>query len=208
MDYSYIKNTPAWLVILIVTIIFVSILPLLNLFIVGYNSLDITFNNKFNLEKLGQFGDFFGGHTAAFTGSASLIVVLFFTFHQAKQQVEFFQTQQLENKKLSERDLFLQGINVITQWDIASPGCDQCMRLLDYYSRLALNSKDTELLLILNTIITHKIRENLKGKNGSFKKTNYPFACKAVEEIGVIRREEGLRLKDEARKQPSDLSTP
>ncbi len=61
------------------------------------------------------------------------------------------------------------------------------MRLLDYYCRLALVSEDRELLLLLNTVITAKIRQNLEGKNGSFRVTNYPYACKAIEKIRPLR---------------------
>ncbi len=74
------------------------------------------------------------------------------------------------------------------------------MRLLDYYSRLALKSSDEELLLILNTVVTAKIRENLQGKNGSFKQTNYQFACEALQRIATIRKEEGLAKTAERKK--------
>lgn len=152
------------------------------------------------LEQLGQTGDFLGGHTAAFSGALSLAVVLFFTFHQSKQQSEHFHTQREEERSHAERVFFLDGINLITQWDISAPGCDQCMRLLDYYSRLALKSQDEELLLILNTVVTAKIRENLQGKNGSFKQTNYQFACEALQRIATIRKEEGLARTAERKK--------
>lgn len=57
------------------------------------------------------------------------------------------------------------------------------MRLLDYYGRLALISEDRELLLLLNTVITAKIRENLEGKNGSFKVRNYHMQVKRLKEF-------------------------
>jgi uncharacterized membrane protein len=170
-------------------------IPLLNLIYIGGRNLEFAYKGDLSLSSLGQLGDFFGGHTAAFAGSMSLLVVLFFTFHQAKQQSQFFQVQQSETARHSHRDFFLQGVNLITQWDIASPGCDQCLRLLDYYGRVALVSEDRELLLILNTVITAKIRGNLQGQNGSFKRTNYPYACEAMDEIAALRKEDGLATK-------------
>lgn len=75
------------------------------------------------------------------------------------------------------------------------------MRLLDYYSRVALKSINRdELLLILNTVITAKIRQNLQGKNGKFKVTNYAYACTAIQIIGKIRETDVRRHKN--------LSTP
>ncbi|KRG40682.1 hypothetical protein ARC20_12730 [Stenotrophomonas panacihumi] len=65
------------------------------------------------------------------------------------------------------------------------------MRLLDYYSRLALRSDDEELLLLLNTVVTAQLRKNLEGKNGSFKSTNYAFACEAIERIRPLRERDG-----------------
>ena len=123
------------------------------------------------------------------------MVVLFFTFHQAKQQRAFFFRQQADASKAAERQFLLDGINLITQWDIKSPGCDQCMRLLDYYGRLALQSEDRELLLLLNTVITAQIRGNLEGKNGSHKVTNYPYACEAIEKIRPLREADARSQK-------------
>jgi predicted SprT family Zn-dependent metalloprotease len=98
------------------------------------------------------------------------------------------------------RNFFLEGVNQITQWDIASPGCDQCMRLLDYYGRVALQADDRELLLILNTVITAKIRQNLQGQNGSYKQTNYPYACEALEQIKPLREADGRAQTERKRK--------
>lgn len=172
-----------------------SIFPVSNLIFLGIGNLQLGLNDQISMAELGQLGDFFGGHTAAFTSTLSLLVVLFFTHHQAQQQADFFQKQRNEENLRTSRSFFLEGVGLITQWDIASPGCDQCLRLLDYYSRLAIKSGDGELLLILNTVITAQIRANLQGKNGSFKKTNYPFACEALELIAESRKREGLALK-------------
>ena len=191
MRYEYGTNTPRWLKIVLAVTGLLAIVPIANLVVMGYRHLSFSYTGDLSLTSLGQLGDFFGGHTAAFAGSTSLLVILFFTFHQARQQSQFFEEQQREASLRSERNFFLQGIDLITQWDLASPGCDQCMRLLDYYGRMALASKDRELPLILNTVITAKIRENLEGKNGSFRRTNYPYACEVIGKIAVLREEDG-----------------
>jgi len=195
MRYDYSKNTPTWMMWALGLTVVLAAMPLLNLAFMGFRNLEFAYSGEVTLSGLGQLGDFFGGHTAAFAGSMSLLVLLFFTFHQARQQGHLFEVQQRETARHSQRDFFLQGINLITQWDIASPGCDQCLRLLDYYGRLALASEDRELPLILNTVITAKIRENLQGQNGGFKRTNYPYACEAMEKIAALRKEDGLAAK-------------
>ncbi|KAB0563660.1 hypothetical protein C9383_22875 [Pseudomonas palleroniana] len=187
MEYKYFNKTPLWMIVLVSTVGVFALIPIANLLIVGYNNLTLGVQTGLSLSELGQMGDFFGGHTSAFSGALSLIVVLFFTFHQAKQQREFFLAQKAEAAQNSDRQFFLDGINLVTQWEMKSSGADQCMRLLDYYSRLALESADRELLLILNTVITAQIRKNLEGKNGSFRATNYPYACEAVEKIRTLR---------------------
>lgn len=198
--YEFWKKSPWSLRIAIGAVGLFALFPLLNLLALAFTNLKLGLGVQLTYEQLGQTGDFFGGHTAAFSGTLSLAVVLFFTFHQYKQQSEHFHTQRNEEQLHAERVFFLTGINLITQWDISQPGCDQCMRLLDYYSRLALKSKDEELFLILNTVVTAKIRQNLQGKNGSFRKTNYPFACEALEHIATIRKKEGIKRSEERKK--------
>ncbi|MEN4547477.1 hypothetical protein [Pantoea agglomerans] len=195
MRYNYLKETPRWMIFLLLVVSLFAIVPILNMIVIGYQNLTISFSPRLDLTQLGQFGDFFGGHTSAFAGSLSLVVVLFFTFHQSKQQRVFFLSQQADTLRTTDRQFFLEGINLITQWDIKAPGCDQCMRLLDYYGRLALISENRELLLLLNTVITAKIRENLEGKNGSFKVTNYPYACEAIEKIRPLREADARAQK-------------
>ena len=195
MRYEYAKNTPRWLKLVLALTGLLAILPLANLAFMGIRNLKFGYTGELGLGSLGQLGDFFGGHTAAFAGSLSLLVVLFFTFHQARQQSQFFEEQQRDASARAEREFFLQGINLITQWDLASPGCDQCLRLVDYYGRIALSSRDRELPLILNTVITAKIRENLNGKNGSFRRTNYPYTCEVMEKIALLREEDGRAAK-------------
>jgi len=194
MKYPYLKNTPQLMIIAIALVAIFSVIPLANLIVLGLKNLTVRSSEK-SLAELGQFGDFFGGHTSAFTGSISLIVIIFFTFHQSKQQEMFFEKQAADSKNTSDRQFFLNGINLITQWDLSSPGCDQCMRLLDYYGRLALASNDRELLLMLNTVITAEVKKNLEGKNGSFKSTNYPYACEAIDRIKVLREEDSRAQK-------------
>lgn len=198
MRYDYLKETPRWMLVLFVVVGIFAILPIGSLIVFAYkklSSINFSLPPGLNLSQLGQLGDFFGGHTSAFAGSLSLVVVLFFTFHQAKQQRAFFLSQKADVSRTADRQYFLDGINLITQWDITSPGCDQCMRLLDYYGRLALQSEDRELLLLLNTVITAKIRQNLEGKNGSFKVTNYPYACEAIERIRPLREADARAQK-------------
>lgn len=206
MHYDYSTNTPTWMKWGLGLTGVLAIVPLLNLLYLGTQNLEFAYKGEISLTGLGQVGDFFGGHTAAFAGSMSLLVVLFFTFHQAKQQSQFFEVQQRESTRHTERNFFLQGINLITQWDIASPGCDQCLRLLDYYGRIALASTDRELPLILNTVITAKIRENLLGQNGSFKRTNYPYACDVMDKIAALRKEDGLASKAKRSERKDDAS--
>jgi len=159
------------------------------------------------LSELGQLGDFFGGHTAALVGSLTLLAVLFFSYHSGKQQQQFFERQSEDTQRLAQRQYFLDGLNVIAQWDLKSPGCDQTMRLLDYYARVALDATDEELLLLLNTVITAEVRRNLEGKKGTFKSTNYPFACEALERIGPLRERDGRAQRERRRNDPNP-STP
>lgn len=80
MKYSYSKETPWWLIITIVIFLRLAIAPLANLMIIGSENLDFGHSKNLKMEALGQLGDFFGGHTAAFTGSLSLVLVLFLLF--------------------------------------------------------------------------------------------------------------------------------
>lgn len=131
MKYPYLKNTPLPIGVALALVVLFSFIPLINLIILCFDSLTVGFSKK-TLTELGQFGDFFGGHTAAFTGSLSLVVITFFTFHQSKQQEIFFdhqskqQTEFFEKQVIdSKRQIFIDGITLITQWDITSSGYDQ-----------------------------------------------------------------------------------
>jgi hypothetical protein len=93
MRYNYFKETPLWMIVVLSVVGLFAFIPIANLIVVGYKHLTIGLPSALSLTELGQLGDFFGGHTAAFAGSLSLVVVLFFTFHQAKQQRIFFLSQ-------------------------------------------------------------------------------------------------------------------
>ena len=84
MHYDYSKNTPFWMKGVLGLTGILAVIPLLNLIYVGGRNLEFAYKGELTLSGLGQLGDFFGGHTAAFAGSMSLLVLLFFTFHQAK----------------------------------------------------------------------------------------------------------------------------
>ena len=82
---------------------------------------------------------------------------------RANQQTVFaMQTQAEQERRFRVREHFLTGIGAIAQYDIDSPGCEQAMRLLDYYSSLAMASDDPELFQILNTVMTCEIRKKLE----------------------------------------------
>lgn len=194
IDIVISKNTPPWMYgIGFAFLVLVLVLIVAGSAIWSGKSVLVFFGDRLGtLEKLGQLGDFFGGHISAFVGSITLLVVLFFSYHQGKQQEQFIAWQEQETARLHERQALLHGINLITQWDIQSPGRDQAMRLLDYYARLAFKSEDKEeRLLLLNTVITAQIRKNLQGKNGVQKRKNYPFAWQAIEEIRPFRERDG-----------------
>lgn len=92
-------------------------------------------------------------------------VYAYFTYRIlcANQQIVLAMREQTEQeRRLRIREHFLAGIAAIAQYDIASPGCEQAMRLLDYYSSLALDSEDPELLHILNTVMTAEIRKKIE----------------------------------------------
>lgn len=190
-EYSYRKNTPVWMIVVATCILCATIFLLLSAFWAGCHTLSFLGTPPETLSELGQLGDFFGGHASASIGSLTLLAVLFFSYHTSRQQQLFVEKQMTQTKTDAERQFFLDGINLVTQWDIESSGCDQAMRLLDYYSRLALKNNDEELLLLINTVMTANIRKNMEGKNGSFKSKNYPFVCEAIERIRPIRERDG-----------------
>jgi hypothetical protein len=117
-------------------------------------------------------GDFWGGHIAAITGSITLLVVIISTAAQARA-----------DHAARLRDSFLQGIGHIATYDIEKAGCEQALRLLDYYSMLANQIRDPELYLILNTVMTGQIRKTLEEIDADKKKEIYPNAREARRKI-------------------------
>jgi hypothetical protein len=88
-----------------------ALIPLINMIVNGYNNLYINFSGGLALDKLGQLGDFFGGHTAAFAGLFSTTLILYFSSKQLSMQ----QSQFREQAKLSKQTADLTSINNIYQ---------------------------------------------------------------------------------------------
>jgi hypothetical protein len=68
------------------------------------------------------------------------------------------------------------------------------MRLLDYYSSLALKQDDPELFLILNTVMTGQVRKNLEDIQEK-KQETYGDAVSAREHIKRMLRDQNLERK-------------
>jgi len=114
---------------------------------------------------LSKIGAVISGITASeITAIVTIIyvVVTFRILRASQQTVRAMQEQGQQEKALRLREHFLTGIGTIAQYDIDSPGCEQAMRLLDYYSSLALSSNDPELFHILNTVMTAEIRKRIE----------------------------------------------
>lgn len=135
------------------------------------------------LKDYGTQGDFFGGHIAAVVGCITLLVVVVTGFLQISY-----------DRRFRLREHFLSGIAVIGQYDIDSPGCEQALRLLDYYSAIALELNDTELLLLLNTVMTSEIRRTLE-KLEEGKQEIYLEAREARRNIQQILKDYHLQRK-------------
>lgn len=109
-----------------------------------------------SLKDYGAQGDFFGGHIGAVAGSITLLVVLLTAYMQTVYE-----------RRFRLREHVLSGISIIGQYDIDEPGCEQAMRLLDYYAAIALELREDELLLLLNTVMTSEIRKKLEELESS-----------------------------------------
>ena len=72
------------------------------------------------------------------------------------------QQQAAQDRKFRIREHFLSGIAATAQYDIDSQGCEQAMRLLDYYSALALIENEPELFNLFNTVMTAEIRKKIE----------------------------------------------
>ncbi|HRJ61653.1 MAG TPA: hypothetical protein PKZ97_14055 [Azospirillaceae bacterium] len=174
-------------------------------------AVDAWFGQK-TLEQSGQQGDYFGGHFGPIFGAFSLIVVVFASYKQHQQQRAFFLKQESENARALFYQSFTHGIGLISEWDRKESGCRQAMRLVDYYSKLAIERDEPELFRLLNTVITEKIRDTLRGKgaedwHGEQIVLNYPFAIIALNKIANIRRSDVEKFKDKNRDELKDRRT-
>jgi uncharacterized membrane protein (Fun14 family) len=173
----YASKTPLSIMLLMLPIIFLSI------GLVALGVVSIVRGPIFTLpESLSQQGNFFGGYITAIVGSLTFVAVIITSFKQSQQQERYFM-----------RQYFLQGTELISS-AMRSQDDLQALRIIDYFSRLALSSEDDELFLVLNTILAGKIRKQLEQPD---KNTlgNYPFAVKAVSKIGSIQKEKALNRK-------------
>jgi len=102
--------------------------------------------------------------------------------------------QSIQQERFFSRQYFIQGIDLI---GTAIRGSDSttALRLIEYYSRLALSKQDAELFLILNTVLSGDTRKTLEARD---KNTlgNYPFAVDAMKEIGALLKTQSLKRKD------------
>ena len=136
------------------------------------------------VSELGAQGDFFGGHVAAITSSITLLVVLITGF-----------LQQATDRAFRLREHFLAGLNVIGQYDVAHPGCEQALRLLDHYSRIAIQLDNDELLLLLNTVITKDIRSKLEFYDQENTPDIYVYARSAKKKIAALLKAHHMARK-------------
>lgn len=105
------KTNPTAKWMTVVCLIVLAMIPLVNMVVNGYNNLNVDFSERMSLEKLGQLGDFFGGHTAAFAGLLSTVLILYFSSKQLSLQ----RTQFMEQVKLSKQAADLSSLNNIYQ---------------------------------------------------------------------------------------------
>lgn len=109
------KFKALWVLILF-CLIALSAVPLLNLFTLGWNSLEIDWKASATLQDLALFGDFFGGHTAAVSGLLSVALILYFSLRQAELQDRHFK----EQLKISSKSAELASIsNIYRHYDEA-----------------------------------------------------------------------------------------
>lgn len=144
-------------------------------------------------DKLGQQGDFFGGHLAAVAAILTLSIVIYTSFTQSQQQQRFFM-----------REYFLRGVELMA--DAVHQGGElRALRVADYFARLAESEKDDELFLILNTAFVGHLRTVLEQRE-AHTVNNYPFAVAALDDIGKIQKRKALARKSVA--QPRAAAKP
>src|SRR5438045_3411429 len=93
----------------------------------GFQAYRAKTNDSTKWQELSQRGDFVGGHLGTVLSAAALALVVLTTFMQQR------------GAKISEaRGMFASGIDAIARYDTHKPGCTQALRLLDYYSGIAI----------------------------------------------------------------------
>jgi hypothetical protein len=125
------------------------------------------------------------------------VVYVVFTYRILRANREIvaaMREQALQERQFRNREHFLSGIAAIAQYDISEPGCEQAMRLLDYYSYKALSLKDDELFRVLNTVMTSEIRRKLEEFQAR-KQETYGNAIKARTHIQELLKREALERK-------------
>ncbi len=93
------------------------------------------------------------------------------------------------------RQYFLQGMELIAHaYNDSDNTNTHALRLVDYFSRLALSSNDGELFLILNTALHGALRKKLEKPDNATTEIYY-YSVQGVQEIGRILRENALKRK-------------
>lgn len=129
------------------------------------------------LHGLAEQGEFLGGHYSTMLSAITLALLIFTSFNQARS-----------SKNAAIREMFSSGIDAVARYDIQDAGCAQALRILDYYSRLALEYDMKDYYLFLNTVMTGKLREKLEEINSP-----YRFAQAARDKISRISALSKLR---------------
>lgn len=158
-------------------------ITLLCLGLVGLAVISILKGPIFTLsDSLSQQGSFFGGYLTAIVGLLTIAAVVLIGYRQQQEQQRYFM-----------RQYFLHGLELISS---AMQNTDevQALRIIDYFSRLAMSSDDDELFLVLNTIFSGNIRKQLESPE-EYTRNNYPFAVETVSRIGEIQKAKALMRK-------------
>lgn len=153
---------------------------------------------KIGTDAGGWQGDFFGGHFGSGVGAITLGVVIWTSYLQLSRQQTILEQERRDTRRFFLEQSLLQGVDLISQWELKESGGPQAMRLLDHFSRVALAENDDELLLLLNTVMTAEIRKNLESTG--YLSTSYSYAAEAHKKIGELRKS-----REMARKNPSTL---
>jgi hypothetical protein len=131
------------------------------------------------LTSLAEQGEFVGGHYSTVLSAVTLALLVYTSFAQARAA-----------RKATIREMFSSGIDAVARYDIKEAGCPQALRILDYYSRMALDYDDRDYYLFLNTVMTGPLRDKLEEPNCS-----YRFAQAARDKISRIQAL--LKLRDD-----------